>query len=105
MSPQDFGQTAVEGRRVEPPREARGEADVVGDAGRLQLIQKPHALLRERERRRLRAVSLPRQDGQVRNVHPFFTQQQLKQLALLGRKALKLFSDVAHGLGSLPETC
>src|ERR1051325_2046799 len=56
VPPHDFIQAALKRRPVEPPRQAYRAGHVIGVAARLELLQEPQSLLREREGR----VNLPR---------------------------------------------
>ena len=54
VPPDDLAQRALQRRRVQRARQAQRDGDVVDRAPRLQLVQEPEPLLRERERQRAR---------------------------------------------------
>src|SRR5205823_6593219 len=58
----DLAEAPLEGRLVEPPAQATRDRDVVRTGRRLELLQEPEPLLRERERR-VAVVARPAQGG------------------------------------------
>ena len=93
MPPPDFVQGRGERGNVEPPAQAQRYRNVVQSGARLQLFQKPEALLREGERVSVH-FSAPRNQGTLHGFAPFTAEALREKGALFRRQAAQKFREL-----------
>src|SRR4029078_3474376 len=83
MAPHDFVEAAAQGCHIELAYDAQSSGDIVSRGAGFELIEKPQALLREREWHRF--VMSSRRDGigLVSTIDALFLEQILEQLKLV----------------------
>src|SRR5262245_11762945 len=89
------GKRPLEGTRVDLAAQPKSARTVVGEAARLPLLEKPHPLLRERERGRP-GLPAARDLSALGRGRSTALQRALDQDALLGREGLEPSAEVAH---------